>query len=96
MIRPRSSSDLRLPIFHGHDALETTDMAELRIRIELKRPRKGIEMAAAVRLAEEAQKFLRMVADDVEGSSRTRVLGSLKTFTIRGLGLTPQSISLPR
>jgi len=40
-------------------------MAQLRIRIELKRPRKGIELAKLIRLAEEAQKFLRMVAEDV-------------------------------
>jgi hypothetical protein len=40
-------------------------MAQLRVRIELKRPRKGIELAKLIRLAEEAQKFLRMVAEDV-------------------------------
>lgn len=40
-------------------------MAQLRIRIELKRPRKGIELPKLIRLAEEAQKFLRMVAEDV-------------------------------
>jgi len=39
-------------------------MAELRIRIELQRPRKGIEMSKLAKLAEESQKFLRMVAED--------------------------------
>lgn len=39
-------------------------MAELRIRIELQRPDKGIEMSKLSALAEETQKFLRMVAED--------------------------------
>jgi hypothetical protein len=39
-------------------------MADLRIRIELKRPSKGIEMSKLAALAEETQKFLRLVAED--------------------------------
>ena len=40
-------------------------MAELRIRIELQRPGKGIEMSKLSALAEETQRFLRLVAEDV-------------------------------
>jgi hypothetical protein len=40
-------------------------MAQLRIRIELKRPAKGIEMSKLSTLAQETQKFLRMVAEDI-------------------------------
>ncbi len=40
-------------------------MAALRVRIELKRPAQGIEMSKLKELSEEAQKFLRMVAEDL-------------------------------
>jgi hypothetical protein len=40
-------------------------MALLRIRIELQRPRQGIEMPKLAELARETQKFLRLVAEDV-------------------------------
>ena len=40
-------------------------MAVLRIRVELHRPNKGIEMSKLADLARETQKFFKMVADDV-------------------------------
>ena len=40
-------------------------MAALKIRIELQRPAKGIEMSKLSELAQETQKFLRMIAEDV-------------------------------
>lgn len=40
-------------------------MALLRVRVELQRPNKGIEMPKLARLAEETQKFLRLVAEDL-------------------------------
>lgn len=40
-------------------------MAQIRVRIELQRPEQGIELAKLQRLALEAQKLLRMLADDV-------------------------------
>ena len=39
-------------------------MATLKIRIELHRPAKGVEMSKLAELAAESQKFLRMVAED--------------------------------
>jgi hypothetical protein len=40
-------------------------MAQLRIRIELQRPSKGIEMSKLERVSREAQKFLRSLGDDL-------------------------------
>jgi hypothetical protein len=60
-------------------------MAVLRIRIELQRPLKGIELSKLSALAEESQKFLRMVAEDV-GLNPNAGTWVAKDFYNQGIG----------
>ena len=60
-------------------------MAILRVRIELQRPRKGIEMSRLAELSGETQKLLRMVADDV-GITSTGGTWIAQDFYNQGLG----------
>lgn len=60
-------------------------MAELRIRIELQRPSKGIEMPKLKELAEEAQKLLKSVAEDV-GIADPNGVWVAEDFYNQGLG----------
>ncbi len=64
-------------------------MAALRIRIELSRSAVGIEMSKLRELSEEAQKFLRMVAEDV-GLNPNEGKWVAKDFYNQGLGFNAE------
>lgn len=64
-------------------------MAELRIRIELQRPSKGIEMSKLSKLAEETQRFLRMVAEDT-GINPDEGMWVAVDFYNQGLGFNAE------
>lgn len=60
-------------------------MALLKIRIELQRPRRGIEIPKLAKLAEETQKFLRSVAEDV-GIDPSQGIWVAQDFYEQGVG----------
>jgi hypothetical protein len=64
-------------------------MAELRIRIELQRASKGIEMSKLSALAKESQQFLRMVAQDVGLNPNEGVWVALDFYN-QGLGFNAE------